>query len=52
MSLTIASTIKLSSGAAIPRLGFGAFELKDGLASSLKALEYGYRHIDTVGCGT
>jgi 2,5-diketo-D-gluconate reductase A len=43
-------TIELSSGAGIPQLGFGVFQIEpDETAGAVKtALDIGYRHIDTA----
>jgi 2,5-diketo-D-gluconate reductase A len=43
-------TIELSSGASIPQLGFGVFQIEpDETAGAVKtALDIGYRHIDTA----
>lgn len=41
--LSIHSTIKLQSGALMPRLGFGVYQSKDALNSVTVALEVGYR---------
>jgi methylglyoxal/glyoxal reductase len=49
--LNIASTIKLSNGTAIPRLGLGVWQIPDGepiVQAVTWALEAGYRHIDTA----
>ena len=42
--------IKLNSGATIPQLGFGVFQIdpEDTAATVQTALEIGYRHIDTA----
>ena len=42
--------IKLNDGNTIPQLGFGVFQIKpeNTVESVLKALEVGYRHIDTA----
>lgn len=50
--LTIHSTIKLQSGALMPRLGFGVYQSKDALNSVTVALETGYRwvHGTTTQC--
>ena len=42
--------IKLNSGATIPQLGFGVFQIdpQDTAATVRTALEIGYRHIDTA----
>ncbi|MFU8841805.1 MAG: aldo/keto reductase [Nitriliruptoraceae bacterium] len=44
------TTFTLSDGTAVPRLGFGTFQLSgdDAYRSSLLALEVGYRHLDTA----
>jgi diketogulonate reductase-like aldo/keto reductase len=49
-SLTLQSTLKLKSGTAIPRLGFGVWDSPSHLTtkSCLSALKTGYRHIDTA----
>lgn len=44
-------TYKLANGQEIPVLGFGTWQTPDGQVaeqSVLKALESGYRHIDTA----
>jgi 2,5-diketo-D-gluconate reductase B len=43
-------TFTLSDGTAVPRLGFGTFQLsgEDAYRSALEALEVGYRHLDTA----
>ncbi|RLP88606.1 aldo/keto reductase [Micromonospora sp. BL4] len=42
--------ISLNDGTTIPQLGFGVFQIepKDTVAAVAKALEVGYRHIDTA----
>ncbi|KAK1923353.1 putative aldo-keto reductase [Papiliotrema laurentii] len=50
MSLSLGSTIKLSSGHTIPRLGYGVYqargqECQDGVETALRA---GYRHVDSA----
>jgi diketogulonate reductase-like aldo/keto reductase len=43
--------VVLSNGVEVPTLGFGTWQIKDGeeaYASTLKALQLGYRHIDTA----
>ncbi|KAL1588196.1 hypothetical protein WHR41_03033 [Cladosporium halotolerans] len=49
-SLSLHSTLKLKSGTAIPRLGFGVWDSPAHLTtqSCLSALKTGYRHIDTA----
>ena len=49
-SLSLQSTVKLKSGTAIPRLGFGVWDSPSHLTtqSCLSALKTGYRHIDTA----
>lgn len=49
-SLNLQSTLKLKSGTAIPRLGFGVWDSPSHLTtqSCLSALKTGYRHIDTA----
>ena len=49
--LTINSTVKLSNGTAMPLLGFGTWQAKDGetaYGAVRDALKAGYRHIDTA----
>jgi 2,5-diketo-D-gluconate reductase A len=48
--MTDVPTIELSSGAKIPQLGFGVFQIDpDQTADAVKtALDIGYRHIDTA----
>lgn len=46
--LTVESTVPLSSGAAIPILGFGTCQSSTCTASALAALKNGYTHIDTA----
>ena len=44
-------TFSLANGVAIPCLGFGTWQMKEGpetVAAIQKALELGYRHIDTA----
>lgn len=43
-------TIELNDGVSIPQLGFGVFQIKpdETAAAVKKALEIGYRHIDTA----
>jgi 2,5-diketo-D-gluconate reductase A len=43
-------SIQLNSGASIPQLGFGVFQVEPGETKRvvLEALEVGYRHIDTA----
>jgi diketogulonate reductase-like aldo/keto reductase len=51
MALTIQSTLKLNDGRAIPRLGFGVWQVRSGRTTEVAvatALEAGYRHIDTA----
>lgn len=45
-----ASSVRLASGAAMPMLGLGTWELRgeQGYAAVRHALEVGYRHIDTA----
>ena len=42
--------VVLNDGRAIPQLGFGVFQIapRDTVAATLRALEIGYRHIDTA----
>ncbi len=49
--MDIASTVKLSNGVEMPRLGLGVWQAKSGaeVRSALRwALEAGYRHVDTA----
>lgn len=51
MSFSIADTVQLSSGRKMPKLGFGTWKIKDGKDvhdAVVKAVELGYRHIDTA----
>jgi diketogulonate reductase-like aldo/keto reductase len=51
MNLKIDSTIKLNNGAQMPILGFGVYQIPDGLPvieAVTSALKTGYRHIDTA----
>ncbi|OBZ72778.1 Glyoxal reductase [Grifola frondosa] len=48
MSLTISSTVRLLSGAYMPRLGFGVYMNDDCAPACLTALKHGYRHIDSA----
>lgn len=51
MTLTLSSTLPLNDGRAIPRLGFGVYQVRAGDPARLAigaALEAGYRHIDTA----
>ena len=43
-------TLKLNSDKTIPQLGFGTYQIKPAntVESVTKALEVGYRHIDTA----
>ncbi|TDW28678.1 aldo/keto reductase [Cryobacterium psychrophilum] len=49
-NLAAVPAIALNSGATIPQLGFGTFQIAaaDAKAVTLAALEAGYRHIDTA----
>ena len=49
--LSLASTIEIAPGVAMPRLGFGTYKAAPGeeaKESVLAALQVGYRHIDTA----
>jgi 2,5-diketo-D-gluconate reductase A len=50
MATNAITTITLSDGSTIPQLGFGVFQIepKDTVDAVTKALEVGYRHIDTA----
>lgn len=48
MALTISSTLKLSSGQNLPRLGLGVFQNYDCFPACEAALKCGYRQIDTA----
>nr|XP_009931108.1 PREDICTED: prostaglandin F synthase-like [Opisthocomus hoazin] len=46
-------TRTLKNGVTIPIVGFGTWQTPDGqvaLCSVKKAIEYGYRHVDTAAC--
>ena len=48
---TLATRIKLNNGTSIPILGYGTYKIKDAAdaySSVKKALDLGYRHIDTA----
>lgn len=49
--LTLDSSIELNDGATMPLLGFGTYQIANGgscLRAVARALELGYRHIDTA----
>ncbi len=48
--MALSPTVTLNNGVQIPQLGFGVFQVSDDdiVASVQKALEVGYRHIDTA----
>ncbi|KAF8973083.1 NADP-dependent oxidoreductase domain-containing protein [Flammula alnicola] len=46
--LTINSTVKLSSGYEMPRLGFGVYQNTDATPSAIEAFKAGYRHVDSA----
>ncbi|WP_413699573.1 aldo/keto reductase [Psychromonas sp. KJ10-10] len=49
--MNIESTYKLNNGIKIPKLGYGTFQTPDdelGVQAIIKALQIGYRHIDTA----
>jgi len=46
--LTIASTLKLHSGAYMPILGLGVFQASNPRQSCLWAFQAGYRHVDSA----
>ncbi|KAG9316197.1 Aldo/keto reductase [Chiua virens] len=48
MSLTIKSSVRLTSGYAMPLLGFGVYQNYITRPSVLTAFEAGYRHIDSA----
>jgi len=48
MSLTLASTVRLSSGFHMPLLGFGVYQNYDAKPSVLEAFKAGYRHVDSA----
>ncbi|KAH9946612.1 Aldo/keto reductase [Amylocystis lapponica] len=48
MSLTISSTVRLSSGHAMPLLGLGVYRNDDCVPACIAALKHGYRHIDSA----
>lgn len=43
-------TITLNNGNKIPAIGFGTYGLKggEGIAAMKKAIDFGYRHLDTA----
>ncbi|EJF64845.1 Aldo/keto reductase [Dichomitus squalens LYAD-421 SS1] len=47
-ALSLAATVRLSSGYDMPKLGLGVFENYDCIPACLAALKCGYRHIDTA----
>ncbi|KAI0697744.1 Aldo/keto reductase [Cerioporus squamosus] len=47
-ALTINSTVKLSSGYELPRLGLGVYQNDDCKPACLAALKHGYKHIDSA----
>ncbi|KAF8200643.1 Aldo/keto reductase [Pholiota molesta] len=46
--LTVQSTVTLSSGHKLPRLGFGVFQNSDATPAILEAFKIGYRQVDTA----
>jgi diketogulonate reductase-like aldo/keto reductase len=51
MAPPLAGTVRLASGALLPRIGFGVYKVppgKDTYEAVLNALRGGYRHIDTA----
>ncbi|KAJ7901991.1 Aldo/keto reductase [Mycena olivaceomarginata] len=48
MALTLASTVRLSSGFHLPLLGFGVYQNYDARPSVLEAFRAGYRHVDSA----
>ncbi|KAF7321818.1 hypothetical protein MKEN_00703700 [Mycena kentingensis (nom. inval.)] len=46
--LTLTSTVRLSTGYTMPRLGFGVFQNHDAEPSCLEAFKAVYRHIDSA----
>jgi diketogulonate reductase-like aldo/keto reductase len=51
MNKNLLETITLNNGVKIPKIGFGTFKVENGndtINSVKKALEIGYRHIDTA----
>ncbi|KAF7361761.1 hypothetical protein MVEN_00520300 [Mycena venus] len=47
-ALTLASTVRLSSGFHMPLLGFGVYQNYDAKPSVLEAFKAGYRHVDSA----
>ncbi|KAL6309362.1 Aldo/keto reductase [Sparassis latifolia] len=47
-TLSLASTVRLSSGHLMPLLGLGVYQNNDCSAACLAALKHGYRHIDSA----
>jgi hypothetical protein len=48
MAFTLKSTVRLPGGYRIPLLGLGVYQNYDAKTSVLRALEVGYRHIDSA----
>ncbi|KAF4621156.1 hypothetical protein D9613_000466 [Agrocybe pediades] len=46
--LTLSSTVRLSSGYDMPRLGFGVFQNHNTTPTTLIAFQAGYRHVDSA----
>ncbi|KAI0766859.1 Aldo/keto reductase [Trametes elegans] len=46
--LSLTSTVKLSSGYELPRVGLGVYQNDDCSPACLAALKHGYRHIDSA----
>ena len=46
--LNLSSTVRLTSGYTMPRLGFGVYQSINAQASVLEALKAGYRSFDIV----
>jgi diketogulonate reductase-like aldo/keto reductase len=46
--INLLSTVQLTSGYTMPRLGFGVFQSINAKASVLEALKAGYRSFDIV----
>lgn len=46
--LTLSTSVRLSSGYAMPLLGLGVYENDDCAPACLAAIKHGYRHIDSA----
>ncbi|CAE6392669.1 unnamed protein product [Rhizoctonia solani] len=48
MALSLSSTVRLHSGAAMPVVGLGVYQNYDARTSCMLAFKHGYRHIDSA----